>query len=162
VGLLDSHRNWTKPRGAGQADIVGFLVEDDSVSLAFGEVKTSFDSATPPGVMHGRSGMIYQLENLADNLAIHQKLLKWLHARCKHTQFWPLYERAVSRYLSSDGQDFVLFGMLMRDTSPERLDLKARAEYLAIRLAAPTRVELTAWYLPRPIQCWPLIVAEGT
>jgi hypothetical protein len=143
------------------ADIVGFLVEDDSVYLALGEVKTSFDDRRPPEVLYGRGGMINQLDRLARDPALHMSLIKWLYARCKSTTFWPMYRQACDRYLRSGGRDIVLFGMLMRDREPHERDLEGRAQSLASQVVAPTRVELIAWYLPRPISQWPQIAARS-
>lgn len=143
------------------ADLVGFYREDDSVLLVFGEVKTSSDTSTPPGVMNGGSGMAWQLEQSATRLDIQHALLRWLHARCDGPPYRDLYEKAVGRYLASEGKDLVLVGVLIRDTTPSEHDLKARGEALAATLAAPTRIELIAWYLPVPIAEWPKLLQEG-
>lgn len=143
------------------ADLVGFIKEGDAVLLVLGEVKTSSHPAYPPGVMNGRSGMIHQLDCLIDDLKVHLSLLKWLHARCKGTKCWPFYQKAVKKYLESKGRALVLFGLLMRDTDPHKLDLKNRAKALSRDVEAPTRVELNAWYFPRPINEWPLLLAGG-
>ena len=144
------------------ADLVGFYREDESVFLVFGEVKTSWDVNTPPGVMNGGSGMAWQLEQSATRLDIHHALLKWLHARCAEPPYRNLYEKAVARYLTSKGRELLLVGVLIRDTTPSEKDLKARGEALAAILAAPTRIELVAWYLPVPIAEWPKLLQEGT
>lgn len=94
-------------------------------------------------------------------ISIHNCLLKWLHPRCKNTNLWPLYEKAVKKYLSSDGRAIKLVGMLMRDTEPNELDLKNRAKRLATSVSAPTEVELDAWYLPLPVDDWPTVVQGG-
>ena len=143
------------------ADIVGFLVEDDDIYMALGEVKTSFDAKRPPEVLYGRGGMITQLDRLAREPAIHLSLLKWLYARCKSTIFWPMYQQATARYLRSGGREIVLFGLLMRDMDPHEHDIQGRAQSLASQVVAPTRVELTAWHLPRPISNWPQIAARS-
>lgn len=142
------------------ADLVGLITLDGEVSLALGEVKTSGDKNTPPNVMTGSSGMIHQLDKLAQNLQIHHTLLKWLHARCKDTEAWPLYNAAVKSYLESKGRAIVLFGLLMRDTTPHELDLKNRAAQLVEVVGPPTRVELVAWYFPYPIQDWYLFACN--
>lgn len=73
------------------ADLVGFYLEDDTVSLLVGEVKTSSDSKTPPGVMSGGGGMAWQLEENAKRLDIQHALLIWLRSRCKEQPFRDLY-----------------------------------------------------------------------
>ena len=136
------------------ADLVGFYREDDTVLLLFGEVKTSSDTKTPPGVMNGGSGMTWQLEQSATRLDVQHALLKWLHARCYDSPYHDLYKRAVARYLESEGKDLMLVGVLLRDTTPSERDLKARGKTFAEKLPAPTRIDLVAWYLPQPIADW--------
>ena len=58
------------------ADLVGFRIEDKTARLALGEVKSSADISTPPGVMRGRSGMMHQIDSLASNLSLIHQLLK--------------------------------------------------------------------------------------
>lgn len=144
------------------ADLIGFLKEDEEVFLVLGEVKTSWDKSAPPNVMSGRSGMIYQLDRLAVDREIHSTLLKWLNVRCKQEPFQSLYRQAVQKYLNSQGRDIMLCGLLLRDTNPNELDLKNRALKLAKNVVAPTRIELTAWYLPRSIKKWVEITEGGT
>lgn len=143
------------------ADIVGFVEDGDEALLILGEVKTSSDANNPPQVMTGKSGMIHQLDNLATDISIHHCLLKWLHPRCKNTDLWPLYERAVKKYLASGGRAIKLIGMLMRDTEPNELDLKNRAKQMAAKVLPPTEVELDAWYFPMPIADWPAVMQGG-
>lgn len=52
------------------ADLVGFQIEGGNARLALGEVKTSTDANTPPGVMNGRSGMTHQIDNLSNSLSL--------------------------------------------------------------------------------------------
>ena len=142
------------------ADLIGFIKTDDTTIFVLGEVKTSEDKASPPNIMYGRSGMIYQLDRLANNLQIHYSLIKWLWVRCKNTEFWPLYEEATRNYLNSEGKKVALFGILMRDTIPNQFDLKSRATALSAVVQKPTNVELYAWYLPHPINNWPSLVIK--
>lgn len=143
------------------ADIVGFIGPDDDACFLFGEVKTSTEKKCPPGVLHGRSGLIHQIDTLASQTNIHRALLKWLHARCVNTAFWPKYQSAVRRYLKSKGQDFMLVGVLLRDTDPDQLDLQARGNALAASIKPPLRFRLDAWYLPRRCSDWPAIVQSA-
>lgn len=141
-------------------DLVGFYREDDSVLLLFGEIKTSSDANTPPNVMNGGSGMAWQLEQGATRLDIQHALLKWLYARCQSPPNRDLYEKAVGRYLKSEGKELLLVGILIRDTAPSELDLKSRGKALSKTLSKPTRIELIAWYLPVPIAEWPKLLKE--
>ena len=143
------------------ADLVGFCKEGDAVLLLFGEVKTSSDASTPPNVMSGSGGMAWQLKNEATDLNIQHALLKWLRARCASAEHQALYQAAVCRYVQSLGKEILLVGILLRDTEPNELDVTARAKALAKSLGSPTRIEITAWYLPVPIKDWPALLHGG-
>ena len=144
------------------ADLVGFYCDGSDVFLLFGEVKTSSDAHTPPGVMSGSGGMAWQLERSAIRLDVQYALLQWLYARCRsESHHRELYRKAVERYLKSEGKELLLVGVLIRDTTPSERDLKARGEALSNRINDPTRVDLIAWYLPVPIPDWPALMQVG-
>lgn len=143
------------------ADLVGFLATEDGLMLVLGEVKTSSEAKSPPNVMSGRSGMVHQIDALAGDTRIHACIVQWLHARCKDTDFWPKFEEAIGRYLSSSGQSIILFGILLRDTEPNEMDLCGRARALAETAGSLARAELHAWYCPVPISDWPALVKGG-
>lgn len=130
------------------ADLVGFEVNGEEVRLALGEVKTSSDKRTPPNVMNGRSGMVHQIDNLANNLSLINQLLKWLLPRCKGTEHEALFNAAMTRFLASGNKDISLYGVLVRDTPPNMLDLRARGRSLASMMHDPTTCHLLAIYLP--------------
>jgi hypothetical protein len=136
------------------ADLVGFCRDGHGVTLLFGEVKTSRDKRSPPEVMHGRSGMSWQLESNATRLDVQHALLRWLRFRCSTPALRELYREAVQRYLHSGGQEVLIVGVLLRDTRCTERDVESRARHLASRLAAPVRVEILAWYMPVPIDDW--------
>lgn len=143
------------------ADLVGLCKEGDAVVLLFGEVKTSSDSKAPPQVMNGRGGMAWQLQEEATRLDIQRALLQWLRARCESTEHRELYRAAVERYVRSLGKEILLVGILLRDTEPHELDVAARAKFLAENIGDPTRIEVTAWYLPLRIEQWPALLQGG-
>jgi hypothetical protein len=143
------------------ADLMGFCKEGNEVFLLFGEVKTSSDLKAPPQVMNGSGGMAWQLEEEATRLDIQHSLLKWLRCRCNEPEHKDLYHEAVQRYVSSEGKEILLVGLLLRDTQPDELDLKSRAKHLSEKLKAPTRIELHAWYLPIPIRDWATLLDGG-
>ncbi|MFJ8136050.1 hypothetical protein [Streptomyces sp. NPDC096013] len=64
------------------ADLVGLCVADGSARLLFGEVKSSSEQSSPPGVMTGSDGMIDQLKRLPEKND-HVTLMKWLRFRCQ-------------------------------------------------------------------------------
>lgn len=141
-------------------DLVGFCTAQEDVLLVFGEVKTSSATSAPPNVMYGGSGMAWQLEESAKRLDIQRTLLQWLYTRCSAEPFRGMYQRAVSRFLSSGGKDLLIIGVLIRDTEPNEADFQGRAKALASKLPSPTRIELFAWYLPVSIADWPALLQE--
>lgn len=124
------------------ADLVGFEIDDENARLALGEVKTSADLNTPPGVMNGRSGMTHQIDNLANNLSLICQLLKWLLPRCKGTEHEASFNTAIGLFLDSGNKAISLFGVLIRDTQPNKLDLQTRGQTLSRALQAPTTCRL--------------------
>jgi hypothetical protein len=144
------------------ADVVGFVEVGAETLLAIGEVKTSHDAATPPNVMNGRSGVIYQLESLADDRAKHFCILRGLRHRAIQAGCHDKWQKATAKYLSSGGVDVFLFGILMRDQTPNALDVSGRASKLASLLTPSAQAQLIAWYLPDSITTWPLLVKGVT
>jgi len=133
------------------ADLIGFEVNGPVVRLVLGEVKTSSDLNAPPGVMCGKSGMEHQIENLASNLGLIFQIIKWLLHRCKGTEYQSSFDAAIALFLSSGNSSVALFGVLLRDTIPNELDLLTRGHNLASCLQPPTTCQLFALYLPCPI-----------
>ncbi len=142
------------------ADLVGFGRDAGGFVLLFGEVKTSADVRVPPGVMRGRSGMTWQLENNATQLGVQHSLLRWLRLRCLASEHEAMYREAVGRYLNSRGKDLLIIGVLLRDTESDERDVESRARHLADVLHHPARVEIMAWYLPVAISEWPAGLGE--
>ena len=130
------------------ADLIGFRGSGEEARLVLGEVKTSSDTNAPPGVMNGRSGMTHQIDKLANNLSLIYQILQWLYFRCKDTEHQESFDTAISFLLNSGGKDIALFGVLIRDTQPNELDIQASGKTLAGTLQAPTTCHLTAIYLP--------------
>jgi len=143
------------------ADLVGFELIEENVRLVLGEVKASSDRDTPPNVMNGRSGMTHQIDNLANDLGLINRLLKWLHPRCKGTEYEPSFNTAIALFLESGNKAIALFGVLIRDTQPNELDMRARGRSLAGRLQSPTTCQLIAIYLPCAIADLPGRVLGG-
>lgn len=131
------------------ADLIGFeVLHKEHVRLVVGEVKTSSEANAPPGVMYGRGGMVHQIDNIASNPGLICKILNWLLFRCKDTENEHLFNVAVALYLESGNKAVTLFGILIRDTSPDQKDLKNRGAALAKVLQHPTICQLIAIYLP--------------
>ncbi|NMB01414.1 MAG: hypothetical protein GX971_07870 [Firmicutes bacterium] len=143
------------------ADLIGFQRDGDSTVLVVGEVKTSSERKSPPGVMNGRSGMKNQLDSLANDLSLIGQLLRWLLPRCKNTKYEPLFQSAVSTYFESGNRELALFGVLIRDTEANESDLKSRGNALSKIICCPTRCALLALYIPHDISSLPSYVTGG-
>jgi hypothetical protein len=144
------------------ADLIGFVVNETESRLVLGEVKSSTEKKHPPQVMSGRGGHIgHQIDSLANNLGTITQLLKWLCPRCKNTEFEGLYNASLTLYFNSGNKAVSIFGVLIRDTKPNELDLKSRGEALSCSLSAPTSCYLIALHLPCKIAALPERVKGG-
>lgn len=132
-------------------DLIGFLTIDGGVRLVLGEVKSSTDAGVPPGVMTGRAGMTHQLEALAQNKSLLYTILRWLHCRCKEGKNLALFNGAVKTLLDSKHKNVALFGVLVRDTQPNHMDLRNRGIHLSGVVSEPGNCILVALYLPCPL-----------
>jgi len=133
------------------ADLVGFIKDKDEFRLVLGEVKTSAEKQSPPQVMSGRNGMEYQLDNLTDNMSIISQLLRWLYHKTRN-EYKQVYESSCKNYFNYNCKDIVLFGILIRDTSPNESDLSSCGKKLRLKLSSPTQCHLIALYLPWEIE----------
>ncbi len=129
------------------ADLVGFGVDEDGDCLAFGEVKTSSEQVYPPSAMYGRTGLKQQLEDLRDEEAVRDDLVRYLGFRAGSAPWRTRFERAAIRYLRNSS-DIQLYGCLIRDVEANRDDLRARVGKLAVACPEKTRIEVLALYLP--------------
>lgn len=142
------------------ADLVGFVFDERGWALLIGEVKTSSDPNTPPNVMHGKKGLAWQLETNGLDREIQLTLLKWLRSRCMSPESNAAYKAAVTRLLETN--EFLIVGVLLRDTSSNQRDVEGRARHLGSSLRAPQRVEVLAWYVPVPIVDWPDVMGGAS
>lgn len=140
------------------ADLIGFVTDGEKILFLLGEVKTSSEAKSPPQVVTKQDGLIAQLNRLSTDLPIHRSLLNWLHARCKNTASWPLFQEATENYLASERKHLILAGLLMRDTAPDEKDLASPAATLADCIESPTSAKLQAWYFPSPASEWPALL----
>lgn len=156
---LTKHRNCHFPWPDGRderransslpgADLVGFQKHGpDDYRFAFGEIKTSAEFKHPPGVMHGQNGLRNQIEYLRDTEDARDGLMRYLGHRAKSSAWFTKFQAAVKRYLKSSS-DIALFGILVRDVSPNENDLRASVETLSETVPSPTFIELLALYFP--------------
>ena len=129
------------------ADLVGFGTDNSGDCLAFGEVKTSHEDNHPPSVVYGQSGLRQQMKDLRDLEEIRDNLLLYLGVRADSAPWRPKFQAASRRYLHNRS-DFQLFGVLIRDVSPNPNDLRLCVESMAQDLPEDTYIEMLALYLP--------------
>ena len=137
----------------GGADLIGFFETDDDKILQFGEVKTSEDKKQPPQVVtKSGNGLNAQLKNLKTDVVKRQNLLMWLGykiAKLSRTnQIRQEYEEAIRLY---NADQFRIVGVLVRDTLPNKNDLKSSFDELSEDLNSNIYLKLLAIYLPTPI-----------
>ena len=151
----NTRRDERNPRASlPGADLVGLSDEDPGARFVFGEVKSSSDTRSPPGVLTGRSGMVQQLELLIDDQQIRLTLIKWLSARVGDEQTAALFDEALAAFVETCGSSVRLVGVLVRDTSASEKDVSRRGRALGEQVSAPGSVELHAMYMPRPMAQW--------
>ena len=130
------------------ADIVGIVGEDSESIFAFGECKKSWQKKYPPNVMTNKDGMRKQLSSLVNEHKKRSALIKWLFYRTVNTPFGDKYTAASKNYYHSRNINYVLYGVLIRDTKPVPNDLSGTGIKINAILALPTRCKLKALYLP--------------
>ena len=150
----ESNRDARNPEGnLHGADIVGFSELEGETVFVFGEVKTSADKRSPPGVMSGRSGMIYQLKNIKDNNSIQESLIRWLAFKVQNKEdddpFRADFIRALQAYFKN--RKLRLVGILIRDTEPNEKDVKSGYTILIREMDPKMSLSLSAIYVPLQI-----------
>jgi hypothetical protein len=129
------------------ADLVGFHHRPDGARFAFGEVKTSEQAACPPSVVKGRNGLTRQIETLRDSQWTKDNLVRYLSFRAAGANWQATFQNCAARYLK-DSADVSLFGVLVRDVTPDQRDLGNRPQILASGCPTTTSIELRVKYLP--------------
>lgn len=129
------------------ADLAGIQQDDQGHRFAFGEVKTSSEAKHPPNVLYGKEGLKKQLEDLQGDASIRETLFRYLAQRASGSSWQDSFKAAAIRFIRND-RDICVFGVLVRDVSPNEKDLRARVGALADSNTSPMMVELIAIYLP--------------
>ncbi|MBA4537051.1 hypothetical protein H1Z61_07795 [Bacillus aquiflavi] len=129
------------------ADLVGLYSDDQDVIFLFGEVKTSYDTNTPPQVLYGKSGMINQLEALRDEESKRSSLVRWIWSKAVAKNGSDFHEKcalALRNYLVN--KKLKLVGVLVRDTDVNKKDLYSRAKALNDNITDGIQIELISIY----------------
>lgn len=130
------------------ADLVGFLEHRESGWVfAFGEVKTSHESRTPPSVVTGGHGLKNQLIKLRQE-ELQITLIKYLYFRQKDADWQIVYDSSVENWLCGETLRCALFGVLVRDTEPDKRDMQGSAKELAKEGDKAMPITFIAIYLP--------------
>ena len=139
------------------ADLVGFYSDSNIDCFLFGEVKTSGEPNSPPGVMSGKKGMTQQLLTLNNSVDIREQLISYLAFRSNNEKWKGKLHNALSRY-QANNTDFKLYGVLIRDIEPNSKDLESCQKKLISSCPPSTKVELLGLYLP--ISCLKTLVSQ--
>jgi len=131
------------------ADLVGFQSSETRSRFAFGEVKTSSDSAKPPRACYGTTGLKRQLEDLRDSSVIRNDLVRYLAHRAAAQPVWKSQFQDAAKLYFADKNDVRVFGVLVRDVLPHEKDVRARVTALAQDCPAQMEIEVLAIYLPQ-------------
>lgn len=136
-------------------DIIGFQRRNGKLNFVFVEVKTSYDEDAPPSVVYS---LTKQLEELASHNHISKNAIRCLGFKAKAEGFIDQFREALSEFLA---KRYVVAGGLVRDTSPNELDVKNRFLNLDNVLPAVIHVQMYTFYFKNKIQKWPAIIKEG-
>lgn len=153
-------RDARNPKGnmAG-ADLVGFIQYDNETLFLFGEVKSSSENKYPPQVLTQKdSGMIDQLKDLYKD---HQKrliLISYLQSKINlNEDIKKDFNSAIHSYYTQ-GNNYQIFGVLVRDTDANEEDLKTVYNTLTKDILEPTGLRLLAIYMPMKKEEWLSII----
>ena len=153
------NRDKRNPRASPSgADLVGFKIEGSKVQFAFGEVKTSGDSNSPPRVM---KGMTNQLKKLARDSSIIDEHIRWLFHRCKTESHKENFRSAMELFAGSKGKAVSFYGVLVRGVPPIETDLITGGKVLAEVISPPAMCHLLAIYIPCTVEELLYRVTEG-
>ena len=126
-------------------DLVGITKDN---LLAIGETKTSSEQKHPPGVVYGSSGMINQLICIATNRQLRNDVIQWLMLKIQSPD---VRGAVLDKYFASKEKTFKIFGIMVRDTSPDERDVKKVHNDVANALAKSAFLDVVALYLPDKI-----------
>jgi hypothetical protein len=139
-------RDLKNPRAShAGAELVGFHQRPSgSTCFAFGEVKTSSHEQRPPSVT---TDLRRQMRALRGTTNTVNNLVRYLTPRARGVSWQAQFVSAWQTFCL-DRRDYAIFGVLVRDVTPDRRDIAGMASDLAEELIAPTTLELRALYLP--------------
>ncbi|EFI62042.1 UNVERIFIED_CONTAM: hypothetical protein NO986_24660 [Comamonas sp. A-3] len=153
--LPSNRRRDLKNPNASQAgaDIAGYVLQaDGTYCFLFGEVKTSSEKKSPPSVMtHIHSGMAVQLQRVSDSRGYQRTLMFYLRERSQDAANRPLYQSALENLAAGK---FQLVGVLLRDTKPDVLDVRAPMAKMRAQLPTQQLCHLYVLHTCLPTSDW--------
>lgn len=137
------------------ADLVGFIEINNEVLFLFGEVKTSSEQQSPPQVMTNPTGIENQLKDLYNDAKKRMNLISYIQNKIGlNTNFKQDFDNAIRNYYKQNSSQYLLYGVLVRDTEPKENDIKKSFDKLKNEILNPTGLKLLAIYLPIPKEKW--------
>ncbi len=115
------------------ADLVGFIEIEDNVLFLFGEVKTSSEQKSPPQVMSNPDGIENQLKDLYNDRQKRLILISYIKNKIglvDSEKFKEDFNNAIKNYYKQNSTNYILYGVLVRDTNPAENDIKPSYEKL--------------------------------
>lgn len=132
-------------------DVVG--ITSDKL-FVFGEVKTTHDRRSPPGVIYGKLGLIAQMVGISSSSQVRDDVIRWLGLKLLS----PATERdlaawraALQKYVDTGRNAFKMYGVLVRDIVPDIRDVKTVHDDVLQNLHRQAFLEVVALYVPTSI-----------
>lgn len=143
------------------ADLVGFIEINNEILFLFGEVKTSSEQKSPPHVMTNADGIENQLKDLYNDRTKRLILISYIQNKIRatsNTNFQNDFNRACESYYKQNSSKYLLYGVLVRDITPNENDIKKSYEKLKVEILEPIGLRLLAIYLPIAKEKWLSII----
>jgi hypothetical protein len=149
----------------GGVDLLGFVNEGEDTLFVFGETKTSSDLSCPPNVVYGRTGLKRQITALCTHGPTRKDLIQFLGFKVldlpRDSSFRVDYEKALMTYVKSDNNRLRLFGLLVRDTTPNEKDVASLYEQHKDAIVSEISIIFVGLYIPIKMADWKRIVEGG-
>ncbi len=130
------------------ADLVGFQQKDKYIIFAFGEVKTSHENRRPPTVVTGKNGLQEQIHAILSKKKKQEGLIKYLTHHIVENANPDWLSRLKEAWEQYNQKRIAIFGILIRDVTPDIRDLQSSVKELGADWELKTFIEFIAVYLP--------------
>lgn len=141
-------------------DIVGYQKEKETYYFAFGEVKTSSDSNSPPQVVYGKTGLVSQEINLLQDEKTKNQLIRYIsvHSIDTKNSYNEVIKVCLKNYIKFE--KYFLYGILIRDTNPNEKDLSKITDKLVQKIQNSAMLGMIAVYIPIPMSQWSALFSK--